>query len=142
MFDLFDNVWGDSAEIVVDNCLDITLSVGQAWTLLYIFSDISFRSPFLSSVLQVVNILFNCCILMFPRDLGFGRRVTWTSDNNAPPGHQMTFKDALHVLSRDLILSIVTPKWASNLTERTRRVNLASDELKVPCANSDLLRPL
>ena len=25
--DLFDNVWGDKAEIVVDHCLDITLPV-------------------------------------------------------------------------------------------------------------------
>ena len=29
MFDLFDNVWGDKPEIVRDNCVDITLPVGQ-----------------------------------------------------------------------------------------------------------------
>jgi hypothetical protein len=27
MMDLFDNVWGDKAEIVIDHCLDITLPV-------------------------------------------------------------------------------------------------------------------
>ena len=29
MFDLFDNVWGDSPEIVLDHGLEITLPVGQ-----------------------------------------------------------------------------------------------------------------
>jgi cytochrome P450 len=28
MFDLFDNVWGDNPEIVVDHCVEITLPVG------------------------------------------------------------------------------------------------------------------
>ena len=28
MFDLFDNVWGDSPEVVLDHCGDITLPVG------------------------------------------------------------------------------------------------------------------
>ncbi len=91
MFDLFDNVWGDSPEIVVDHCVDITLP-----------------------------------------DLGFGRRVTWTSDLTAPPGHQMPFKDALHVVCANLILKVGAPKWVMNLTEHTRRVNLAFNELKVP----------
>jgi hypothetical protein len=27
MIDLFDNVWGDKPEIVVDNCVDVTLPV-------------------------------------------------------------------------------------------------------------------
>ena len=28
MFDLFDNIWGDKSEIILDHCLDITLPVG------------------------------------------------------------------------------------------------------------------
>ena len=133
MFDLFDNVWGDSPEIVVDHCVDITLPVGQLWTLPYTLSDVSVRSPFLSSALQVVYILLlNRCILMLQLDLGFGRRVTWTSDLTAPPGHQMPFKDALHVVCANLILKVGAPKWVMNLTEHTRRVNLAFNELKVP----------
>ena len=27
MVDLFDNVWGDKSEVVVDHCLDVTLPV-------------------------------------------------------------------------------------------------------------------
>jgi hypothetical protein len=31
MMDLFDNVWGDRSEIVVDHCIDITLPVRLLW---------------------------------------------------------------------------------------------------------------
>ena len=64
-------------------------------------------------------------------DLGFGRRVTWTSDLVVPPGHQMTFKDALHILSTNLITKIALPDWAKNFTKHTRKVHLAFMELKV-----------
>jgi hypothetical protein len=140
MFDLFDNVWGDSPEIVLDHCVEITLPVGRVETLPHNFSDFSVRSPFLSSASQVVyiysSIAFSCS-----RDLGFGRRVTWTSDLIVPPGHQMTFKDALHVLSSNLIFKIALPKWSMHLTERLRRINLAFDEMKVPCPARYLLCP-
>ncbi|KAH8981652.1 cytochrome P450 [Lactarius akahatsu] len=96
MFDLFDNVWGDSPEIVLDHCVDITLPIA----------------------LFVIGVA------------GFGRRVTWTSDLSVPPGHQMPFKDALHIVSTNLILKMGLPNWAMKLTERTRRVNLAFDELR------------
>jgi hypothetical protein len=31
MIDLFDNVWGDRSEVVVDHCVDITLPVRFLW---------------------------------------------------------------------------------------------------------------
>src|SRR5216684_1005594 len=61
----------------------------------------------------------------------FGQRITWTSESVVPPGHQMTFKDALHTLSTNLLLKIVLPNWASNLTKQTKQVQLAFMELKV-----------
>ncbi|KAI0000164.1 cytochrome P450 [Russula compacta] len=96
MTDLFDNVWGDRSEIVVDNFVDISLQI----------------------TLFVIG------------TAEFGRRVTWTSDLIVPPGHQMTFKDALHILSTNLVLKIVLPSWAKNLTKHTRKVHLAFNELK------------
>ena len=57
--------------------------------------------------------------------------MTWTTDLVVPPGHQMTFKDALHVLSTNIVLKIILPNWAKNLTKQTRKVNLAFTELKV-----------
>jgi hypothetical protein len=63
--------------------------------------------------------------------LGFGRRVTWTSDLVVPPGHQMTFKDALHILSTNLFHKIIIPNWAKHLTKHSKNVELAFSELKV-----------
>ncbi|KAI9508564.1 cytochrome P450 [Russula earlei] len=61
---------------------------------------------------------------------GFGRRMTWTSDLVVPPGYQMAFKDALHILSSNLSLYILLPRWARNLTKLTKEVHLASVEVK------------
>jgi cytochrome P450 len=96
MMDLFDNVWGDRSEVVVDHCADITLPIA-----LFIISA-----------------------------AGFGRRVAWTTDLVVPPGHQMTFKDALHTLSTNLILKIALPGWTKYLTKHTKKVDLAFMELK------------
>ena len=68
--------------------------------------------------------------------LGFGRRVTWKSDLVVPPGHQMTFKDALHIVSTNLVLKSVFPDWAKYLTKQTRKTDLAFNELKVRSSNS------
>jgi hypothetical protein len=57
--------------------------------------------------------------------------MTWTSDLVVPPGRQMTFKDALHILSTNLILKIALPDWAKHLTSKTRKIDLAFKELKV-----------
>lgn len=67
-----------------------------------------------------------CCTLP-----GFGRRYTWTSDLVVPPGHQMAFKDALRILSTNLLLIMVLPDWAKKLTANTRKAHLAFGELKV-----------
>ncbi|KAH9998677.1 cytochrome P450 [Russula vinacea] len=97
MTDLFDNVWGDRSEVVVDHCVDITLPIA----------------------LFVIGVAGR-----------FGRRMTWTSDLAVPPGHQMTFKDALHILSSNLILRIVLPRWAKHFSKHARKIDLASKELK------------
>ncbi|KAN0113944.1 Cytochrome P450 [Russula decolorans] len=97
MMDLFDNVWGDRSEVVVDHCVDLTLPIA----------------------LFVISVAGR-----------FGRRVTWTTDLVVPPDHRMTFKDALHISSTNLLAKLALPDWAKHLTERTRRVGLAFTELK------------
>jgi hypothetical protein len=57
MVDLFDNVWGDRPEVVVDHCVDITLSVCSLWHRFYPCHN-STRLPSLSLASQVVNALF------------------------------------------------------------------------------------
>ena len=62
---------------------------------------------------------------------GFGRRVSWKSDIVVPSGYQMTFKDAIHILSTNLIQKMIAPDWAKHLTNHSRNVELAFRELKV-----------
>jgi hypothetical protein len=91
---------------------------------------------FYQIALFVIGVAGNLCplstvVISLSGMVGFGRQVTWTSDLVVPPGHQMTFKDALHILSTNVVLKIMVPDWAKNLTERTRKVNLAFAELRV-----------
>ncbi|KAI0064390.1 hypothetical protein BV25DRAFT_316258 [Artomyces pyxidatus] len=71
---------------------------------------------------------------------GFGRRISWIDELAVPAGHQLTFKDALHVVSSEVVTKILVPDWAADLTSRTRKVRLAYEELDV-CPRF-FLRPL
>ena len=73
--------------------------------------------------------------------LGFGRRFTWTSNLTVPPGHQMTFQDALRVSAENMTLKIMLPSWTMKLTERTRKINLAFNEVEVPVSTRYMLCP-
>ena len=69
-------------------------------------------------------------VVSIPPILGFGYRATWTTDL-VPSGHQMTFKDALHILLTTLIFKLALPDWARHLTKQTRTMDLAFMEIKV-----------
>ncbi len=57
--------------------------------------------------------------------------MTWSSDLVVPPGHQMTFKDALHILSTNLLQKMIAPDWAKHFMKHSRKVELSFMELKV-----------
>ncbi|KAJ3892405.1 cytochrome P450, partial [Lentinula edodes] len=59
----------------------------------------------------------------------FGRRISWKDDEGIPPNHQMSFKDAIHEVSMNCFVKVIFPDWAMGLTEHTRRVRLAFEEL-------------
>ena len=64
--------------------------------------------------------------------LGFGRSVSWKEDDtNIPPGHTMSYKDALHICTTDFTFKIAIPGWALGLTSRLRKVKLGFEELHV-----------
>ncbi|TBU26975.1 cytochrome P450 [Dichomitus squalens] len=52
---------------------------------------------------------------------GFGRRISWNEDKIAPPGHSMTFKDALYEVSHRLWMKVVFPDWMLGLGTPTMR---------------------
>jgi len=61
---------------------------------------------------------------------GFGKNVSWKEDGAIiPPGHTMTFKDALQVTTNDFILKLAVPGWALGLTPRLRKVKFGFEEL-------------
>ena len=43
----------------------------------------------------------------------------------------MTFKDALHTLSANVILKVILPGWSKNLTKHSRKIDESFVELKV-----------
>ncbi|KAH6912980.1 614/534 cytochrome P450 [Coprinopsis sp. MPI-PUGE-AT-0042] len=59
----------------------------------------------------------------------FGNKVTWKEDSFKPPGHHLTFKEALHHSSENLIVKLATPTWALGLTAHLRLARLAFKEL-------------
>ncbi|KAI0763709.1 cytochrome P450 [Irpex lacteus] len=62
---------------------------------------------------------------------GFGQRISWEEEQVIPPGHQMSFKEALHILSTDAILKAITPDWLLKYgPTRLRRVGKAFKEMK------------
>ena len=105
------------------------------WSCLNIF----IRLPSTLSASQVVYPMqdSNCCSHVTAS--GFGYRVTWITDTVVPPGHQMTFKDALHISSTNLLVKLALPDWAKYLTKHTRKVDLAFTELKVFCSTCSIL---
>ncbi|KAJ3484838.1 hypothetical protein NLI96_g5368 [Meripilus lineatus] len=94
--DLFENVWGNQDEIVVDHILEVLMPA----------------TLFIISAAE------------------FGRRLSWNDEVLPPPGHQMTFKGALYLVSHDYLFKLILPNWAMGLTQRLRNVNLAFDELE------------
>ena len=66
-------------------------------------------------------------------DEGFGRKVSWEDNSDAiiPSSHQMSFKQALHIVSTEYMMKLVVPDWAFGFTQRLRDTKLAFDELQV-----------
>lgn len=74
--DLFDNVWGQKEEIIVDHAVEITLPVSPQSTKVYLEIFIAVQQI----ALFVIGVA------------GFGQRMPWTNEEVIPAGHQMGFK--------------------------------------------------
>ena len=71
MNDLFDNVWGDRSEIIVDHCVDITLPVRFLRLRLYPFPQLSTRLRSSLLVSQVVYAPQPNCYSLISSDARF-----------------------------------------------------------------------
>ena len=41
---------------------------------------------------------------------GFGRRINW-EDDEAPPGHDLSFKQSVQAVGAGILIRILCPKW-------------------------------
>lgn len=108
--DMITNQWQDKAEVTYDNVNDMTLQVA----LLVIGSAGTFGP----------SVTWKCQLNIHSA-LGFGRRITIAEDLKVPPGHDMSFRDALPFASENMIIPLVLPKWAMGLTQHLCKVRTA-----------------
>ncbi|PVF96184.1 cytochrome P450 [Serendipita vermifera] len=59
---------------------------------------------------------------------GFGMRVPW-KETERPAGHDLSFKEAMQIVSGDIYWKIVIPDALMSITKRTARVQLGFTEL-------------
>ncbi|OAX31726.1 cytochrome P450, partial [Rhizopogon vinicolor AM-OR11-026] len=114
MIELFDTVWTGKDEVVVDHAVNLTLPVA-----LFVIGAAGEYSPHYRRAPVDVNHI-----------KGFGHHIPWKDDAVIPPGHQLTFKDALFITSHDVFIKFLVPRWAMGFTKRFRRARLAFDELQ------------
>ena len=139
MSGLFNEVWAGKDAISMDHALELTMPVWfpQACNLSgFFYSILNLRSPSSSSVLQVISIDF----LLFCRMLkiiAFGKEMTWNEDTTViPEGHQVTMKDALHVVSSGIFAKIIFPDWSLQLTKRLQIIKISFEEFQVQITDS------
>ncbi|KAF8804431.1 cytochrome P450 [Phlegmacium glaucopus] len=62
---------------------------------------------------------------------GFGQKMSWHEETTIPKGHQMSMKDALHIVSTETMVKVMFPDWALGLTKRLQSVKIAYEELQM-----------
>lgn len=63
--------------------------------------------------------------------IGFGRRMSFTDEDEVPSGFTMSFKHALRIVADNVVIKVAVPKRALCLTQRFRNVDRAFNELEV-----------
>lgn len=61
---------------------------------------------------------------------GFGRAISFSDEEKVPPGYTMSFKEALNIVSCNLMLPLVLPNWIMSFTKKLRDIRTATTELK------------
>ena len=63
---------------------------------------------------------------------GFGYRINW-KDNEVPPGHKLSFKRSVEIVSTGIFLRLLCPKWLFEWapTEKIREARDGFAEFRV-----------
>lgn len=62
---------------------------------------------------------------------GFGKTLDWKEETVLPPGHKISFKEALHTVTTRIFLRLICPNWILNMTEKGRETRQGFEELGV-----------
>ncbi|PVF97230.1 cytochrome P450 [Serendipita vermifera] len=81
-----------------------------------------------SVTFENVTDLFVQITLIIICSAGFGMHVPWR-ESTKPPGHELSFKETMEIVSSDLFMKIAVPEALMSMTKRTARVQLAFEEL-------------
>ncbi|KAF9268343.1 cytochrome P450 [Marasmius fiardii PR-910] len=103
-------VWDETVQIMVD----LFDSVWQNQDVVNVDHSVELTLPITLFVIGVA---------------GFGRRISWHDDLILPPGHKLTFKEALSEVSKTIFVRVVCPERLMGISEKTRKVKLAFEEL-------------
>jgi hypothetical protein len=57
--------------------------------------------------------------------------MTWHQDSIIPKGHQMSMRDALHLVSTGTLQKVMLPDWSLKLTKHLQSIKIAYEELQV-----------
>ena len=57
--------------------------------------------------------------------------MSWHQDKTIPKGHQMSMKDALHLVSMGITAKVMLPDWSLKLTKHLQSIRIAYEELRV-----------
>jgi len=94
MTSLHEEEWHDKQEIAVDDVLSFTLAVSVAMPL---STGRGFDGLFQAALMTIFA-------------AAFGRRTGW-GDDEAPPGHRLSFKRSIATVGTGLFIRIICPKW-------------------------------
>jgi hypothetical protein len=57
--------------------------------------------------------------------------MSWHQENIIPKGHQMSMKEALHMVSIGTPAKVMLPGWSLKLTKHLQSIKIAYEELQV-----------
>nr|BAL05179.1 cytochrome P450 [Phanerodontia chrysosporium] len=85
-----------------------------------------------NEAVKIMVDLFDNVALFVISVAGFGKNAFWQSDLLPPSGHKLSFKDAIHIVSVDMFIQVVTPTflWKLAPTKRIADVKLGFEELE------------
>ena len=130
--ELFDDVWEDGSSIdIKDWTLDLAGPVRIFSLPLLSFSTHPCTTVDAFHYFCGRYIAISCASFRTDGISGFGKRLSWKGEAKPPPGFNLTFHQALHIVDRDVLWMLALPKWLLGIIPRFKSIKYAMEELPV-----------